>query len=222
MTRHTYHVVTGYHASTGKDALFKTWLDNTLRYSHPKRITVVADSGSVVPFNHEILLNINLSGNLGHFMELVEGKKPYALNGWSGAMLVGAMIAYCDESDMVWKEEDCLAFGPWAEKMYDELGGAKAIWGSCSFMPCEQSLFLVMHDQIPEFVQHYLDGPPQNRSGEFGEDKFKRMEENFPEKYRRFSFGCGRDRPIPWDDEIFYFQQAKREDVEEAIKRGLL
>jgi hypothetical protein len=222
MTTHNYHIGTGFHAPGRNDTFFQTWLENTLKYSFPKRITVMSDSGSILPYESKLVLNLNLSGNLGHFMQLVNREKPYAINGWSGAIVTLAMIAYCDECDFIFKEQDCLAFGPWAEKMYDELGGAKAIWGSCSFMPCEQSLFLVMHDQIPQFVQHYLDGPPQNRSGEFGEDKFKRMEEKFPEKYKRFSFGCGRDRPIPWDDEAFYFQQAKAEDVLEAKRRNLL
>jgi hypothetical protein len=221
MTTHKYHIGTGYHATPGSDDFFCTWYKNTLRFSEPKRITVLSDSGSLLPFKSGVMLDLNLDGNLGHFMQLVNGQKAYAINGWSGAIVTLALIAYCDECDFIFKEQDCLAFGPWAEKMYDELGTAKGIWGSCSFMPCEQSLFLVMHDQIPQFVQHYLDGPPQNRSGEFGEDKFKRMEEKYPDQYRRFSFGCGRDRPILWDDPVFYFQQAKPEDVAEAKRRGL-
>jgi hypothetical protein len=225
MTKHNYHIGTGFHAPDRHDKFFQTWLNNTLKYSEPKRITILSDSGSLIPcflpYEKDLILNLNLKGNLGHFMQLVSGEKPYALNGWSGSIITLALIAYCDECDFIFKEQDCLAFGLWAEKMYDELGTAKAIWGNCSFMPCEQSLFLVMHDQIPQFVQHYLDGPPQNRSGEFGEDKFKRMEEKYHEKYKRFSIGCGRDRPIPWDDAAFYFQQAKSEDVAEAKQRGL-
>lgn len=222
MTTHNYHIGTGYHAASGSDDFFRTWYKNTLRFSEPKRITVLSDSKSILPFKTGLILDLNLDGNLGHFMQLVSGEKQYLINGWSGTIVTLALIAYCDECDFIFKEQDCLAFGPWAEKMYDELGGAKAIWGNCSFMPCEQSLFLVMHDQIPQFVQHYLDGPPQNRTGEFGEDKFKRMEGYHPDLYKRFSFGVGRDRPIVWDDPVFYFQQAKSEDVEEARKRGLL
>lgn len=220
--KHIYHIATGYHYLPGADDFFQIWLKNVLRYSEPKRITVLADSSSVIPSNHELLLKLELNGNLGHFMQLVKGEKPYALNGWSGVITTLAMVAYCDEADFIFLEQDALAFGPWAEKMYEELGTAKGVWGSCSFMPCEQSLFLVKHGHIPEFVMHYLDGPPQNREGELGEDKFKRMEEKYPEKYKRFSFGVGRDRPINWDDPVFYFQQAKRDEVEEARKRGLL
>lgn len=220
--KYTYHLSTGYHYLPGADGFFQTWLENTLRYSEPKRISVMADSGSVIPSNHQLLLKLDLAGDLGHFMELLRGEKPYRLNGWSGAIITGAMLAYCDEADYIFKEQDCLAFGPWVNAMYEQLGDAGAIWGNCSFMPCEQSLFLVKHGHIPEFVMHYLDGPPQNREGELGEDKFKRMEEKYPDKYKRFSFGVGRDRPINWDDPVFYFQQAKSEEVEEARKRGIL
>lgn len=218
-----YHIGTGFHLPPDKpdNGFFNTWLLNTLRYSSPHRITALSDSGSILPSRNALILNLNLDGNLGHFMELLNGTKQYRLNGWSGTILTGAMLAYCDEADYIFKEQDALAFGPWVSRMYEQLGDAGAIWGNCSFMPCEQSLFLVRHGHIPDFVMHYMDGPAQNRDGELGEDKFKRMEEKFPEKYKRFSFGCGRDRPIPWDDEAFYFQQAKPEDVEEAKRRGL-
>lgn len=224
MTSYKYHIGTGFHSppSVASKDFFATWFNNTLRHSEPRRITVISDSGSKLPVSNPIILNLDLDGNLGHFMELLRGSKPYLLNGWSGAIVTLALIAYCDECDFIFKEEDCLAFGSWVDRMYEQLGDAGAIWGNCSFMPCEQSLFLVRHGHIPEFVMHYLDGPAQNRDGELGEDKFKRMEEKFPAKYRRFSFGCGRDRPVPWEDAAFYFQQAKREEVEEANKRGLL
>jgi hypothetical protein len=229
MTPYKYHIGTGFHSPPSdhpssefeKSEFFRTWMRNTLRYSFPKRITIMSDSGSVLPYESDLILNLNLSGNLGHFMELLSGAKPYKINGWSGVIVTLALIAYCDECDFIFKEQDALAFGPWVEAMYEQLGAAGAIWGNCSFMPCEQSLFLVKHGHIPDFVAHYLDGPPQNRDGEFGEHKFKRMEEKYPEKYKRFSFGSGRDRPIPWDDPVFYFQQAKSEDVTEAIRRGL-
>jgi len=222
MTSHNYHIGTGFHQSPGAMEFFGVWLENTLKHSEPKRITVLSDSGSMLPLEHPLVLNLNLQGDLGHFMKLVNGEKPYALNGWSGTIITLAMIAYCDEADFVFVEQDCLFFGPCIERMYDELGTAKAIWGNCSFMPCEQSLFLVMHDQIPEFVKHYLDGPPQNREGEFGEDKFKRMEEKYPEQYKRFSFGVGRDRPITPDAEVWYAQKYSAEELAMLKAKGLI
>lgn len=224
---HRYHIGTGYHPKPdgSSRAFYALWGENTYRYSKPTKVTVLADSGAKVPWGATTALRptcIELSGDLGHFMNLVNNEKPHAYNGWSGAMLALAMIAYCDEADFIFKESDCFAFGPWVEKLYEEIGDAGAIWGRCSFMPCEQSLFLVKHAAIPDFVRHFLDGPPQRTHDQLGEHRFVQMEQKYPERYKRFSFGVGRDRPIPWDAPVFYFQQPKPAEIEEAIARGIL
>lgn len=230
MTSPRYHIGTGYHESKNgsSPAMFHLWLANTLKYCDPwpQRITVMTDSGSKLPAvnNPPVkILKMELTGNLGHFMDLINNHKPYGFNGWSGTVLTLAMLAYCDEVDFIYKEQDAFAFGPWIERLYSELGPtAGMVFGNCSFMPCEQSIFLVRHGFIPYFVREFLAGPNQRTEDQLGEHRFQRMERDDPKAYKRFSFGVGRDRPIRWEDDVFYFQQPKQFEIDEARERGLL
>ena len=142
-------------------------------------------------------------------------------------MLAGAMLAYTDESDFIYVEEDCLAFGPWVDRLYEDMGEAVMAFGlkhqSPPWMPCSQSLFIVRHSFIPTFVSTYL---RMGRDGDvrtLGEQKFVIMEQQYgPTLIRRMSFGVDRERPIPWGAEVFYFQQPTKAELEEAATLGLI
>ncbi len=204
--------------------LQELWLENTLKYSRPNRIIVLGDSGSVFHENHRYgVIPINLHGDLGHFMNLVNGEKFHHFNGWMGSVLAMAMLAYCNETDLIYKESDCLAWGQWPEHLYNALGDdAGIVFGSCSFMPCEQSLFLVRHSYIPEFCRLILSQPPQNTHENLGEHIFKRLEEQNPAKWVRFTMGVGRDRPIRTEDGIGYAQKLTDADLQLLREKGLI
>lgn len=222
MSEPRFLIGSGFHATAGDGRLefSKLWYRNTVKYGgNPCKIMVMSTGSSTFHFPCDV---IDLSGNLGHFMELVHGQKPHSFNGWSGSMLALALIAYNDEADFIYKEADALWFGDCIGKMYEEIGTAGGIWGNCSFMACEQSLFLIKHAQIPEFVRQFLDGPPQNTEQELGEQKFLRMERQHPGQYKRFSFGVGRDRPIHWEDPVWYAQKLTAEELKEATRRQLI
>lgn len=170
---------------------------------------------------------ITLSGNPGHVGDLLSGAKPHDFCGWSSAILALAMIAYCDESDLAYVEQDALVFGPWLERMYADMGDGDMVFGAKMtkppYMACSQSLFLIRHRFIPEFVQRYIamgkDGDPAN----LPETKFARLEEQLgSERIKRLSFGVDRERPIPFDDEVFFAQKWTQEEIDEAKRRGLL
>lgn len=223
-----FNVCSGFHSKGDGSAetFFYTWFENTMKHAQPHKVIVIADSGAKIPHWRENwkaeLVPLELEGNLGHFMDLVNGQKPHQFNGWSGVILAGAMLCYCDEADMVFKEADCLWFGDCVGRMYSEIGSAAAVWGHCSFMPCEQSLFLVKHAAIPEFVREYLDGPAQNTEQELGEHKFLRMERHHPGIYKRHSLGPGRDRPLTYEAEAWAAQKFSAEELEELRNRGLI
>lgn len=204
------------------------WLANIQKASPaPSRIVVISNMGSSLPVSSGILDEIMLDGNLGHFMDLLNGNKTHQMSGWMGSIVALALIAYCDESDFVYFEQDCLAFGPWLTKLYESLGDRGVIFGrkhqSAPWMSCSQSLFIVRHSYIPKFVRLILEQPPQNTSENLGEHIFVRLMEQFPAEWNQFDWGPGdRERPLDLGREVFYGQQWSREEVEDLRNRGLL
>lgn len=185
----------------------------------------VLASGGCGPVGIEAFNLIKVQGDLSHVHDLI-GKsntpKPWQYCGWTGTVLALALIAYNDCRDLIFKEQDCLCFGPWVDALYSELGSRKMIFGKSRHMACAQSLFLVKHDYIPDFVRDYLSMPNDRDINWLGEQKFAWMKQRFPDEVCQFSFGCDRDRPIPWDDPVFYCQKWRREELLEAERRGLL
>jgi hypothetical protein len=161
-----------------------------------------------------------LKGNLGHIGDLLEGRKPHKFCGWSMGVMTLALLAYQNETDFIYKEQDCLAFGPWVERLYSECGDKKVCFGKNGLMTCAQSLFLVKHDFIPEFVRSYLGTGPD--AATMPETKFSNMAKVNQPNWTQFGFGVDRDRPIPWDDEVFYAQHLTRNELGELSKRGLI
>lgn len=203
------------------------WSDQIKKASPaPSRIVVICDGNSQRPFSPGIQ-TVNLEGNLGHVGQHINGTKKYEFTGWSASMLMTALMAYADESDFIYVEEDCLAFGPWVERLYDDMGEAVMAFGkkhtSPPWMSCSQSLFIVRHSFIPTFVSTYLRLGRDGDTRSLGELKFCTMEEQFgPTLIRRMSFGVDRERPILWDEPIFYFQQPTVEELKEAADRKLI
>ncbi len=221
-----YTIGTGFfNPPEGKhDQFFDIWWENTMKYAKPERVIVLANGNSImqkyVPGEW-----INLPGNLGHTHDLTNGRKPYDWCGWSMAFFTLAMLAYCNETDFFFKEQDCLAFGPWVQQMYAEIGDKKCIFGSSKFphqQACAQSLVLVKHSFIPEFVRLYMGTGSERLKENECELKFARLEREHPDHFCRFCFGVDRDRPLPFDDVVWYCQQLKPDEVDGLRSRGLI
>lgn len=225
-----YVIGTGYHNNptsaekTGGLApqdFFEHWWHNTMRYSNPERVIVLASgTGERPKENHGLW--IDLPGDLGHVHDLNNHRKPYHWCGWSIAFVTTALLAYFNECDYIWKEQDVLAFGPWVDRMYAEIGDAGMICGKARCMPVVQSLVLCKHEFIPDFVHMFMGtGSEQIKSNE-GELKFMRLEQDHPTKFARYSFGVDRDRPIPYGDEVWYCQHWTPEEFGTLKRRGLV
>lgn len=199
---------------------FRIWYANTYRHAQPEDVFVI-ENGGCSSLRNLPGQQIHLTGNLGHAHEVNTGKKPHAMCGWSAIFVTLAMLAYNDEQDYVFKEQDCLAFGPWVDRMYSEIGSAGMIFGSNQF-PCAQSLVLIKHAFIPEFVKLYMQEGTEQIKGNECEHKFARMERAHPDLFKRFSFGVDRARPIPYEADVFYAQQIKPEEMDELKRRGLI
>lgn len=202
--------------------------NNQMADIKPCRTVVISEGGSE-PFDcgDKSVDIVRLTGDLGHIGSHLNGSKQYEFTGWSASMTALAMLAYVDEADFIYKEEDCFAFGPWVRQMYEDMGNGDMVFGprmtSKPWMPCAQSLFLVRHSFIPQFVSTYLSMGKDGDLSNLGETKFVNLESKFGTgKIKRLSFGVDRERPIPFDSRVFYVQQCTQDEINDLKSRKLL
>lgn len=205
----------------------RTWIANTAKcFPEPTRVVLVAEADSKIPFELPLGYDaVNLTGDLGHVTDIEAGRKKSEFAGWTAHMIALAMLAYCDEADFIYKESDCLAFGPCLEQMYADLGDGDIVFGhaqpTAPGFPSSQSLFLVRHAFLPEFVRTYLSlgGDGQVH----GEHKFCHLMDKIGRRRAKMlSFGVDRCRPLPWERTTWYCQQVYQEELDEMKKRGLI
>lgn len=230
---HRYLIGSGFFCNDEADPRWdfaNIWLANTKKYAQPSRIIVISTNGSLPlqgPFKAaEGCDVIRLGGNLGHFMEIVNRQKPHKFSGWFGDLMALAMLAYCDEADLIYKEQDCLAFGPWVERMYADIGNAGVLFGykhrSPPWQCCSQSLMLIRHRYLPDFVNIITGSAHQAEPGQLGEHKFEQFQQRWPDEWKHMTFGVDRERPLPLDDEVFYCQQLKPDELQALRDKGLV
>lgn len=225
-----YLLGSGYIGGPGREEFAELWVRNTIHHIRPDptRVVVVSVGNSKVPLCMigKWMNILDLDGNCGHIHHLLTGSKPHWLGGWSASILALALIAYNDESDLIYKEQDCLCFGPWVERMYFDLGDADMVFGykhkSEPHMPCSQSLFLIRHRFLLDFVTRYISLGTDNNPDNLPESKFEKLEQADPGHYRRLSFGVDRERPLPLDQDVFYCQQLRHEDLAALREKGMI
>lgn len=204
----------------------KIWDDNVPSVK-PNAVVRLSINDGPVRVEDNRVNEVNLRGNLGHVGDLLNRSKPYDFCGWSASILALSLLAYNGEYDFIYKEQDCLAFGPWVEQVYADMGDGDMVFGramtSPPYMACGQSLFLIRHSFIPHFVWQYIGQGPDGRVDNLPETKFARLEEiNSPGRIRRLSFGYDRERPINFNDRVWYGQKFTPQEMEELRKRCLI
>ena len=212
-----YIIGSGYHYRGAWDwNFYNIWRANTENYSFNY---YVMSTVAGVPARNHILCN----HNLGHVNTLIEENRE-GLCGWSASVCALALIAYNCGKDFIYKESDCLWFGPVPAQLYQDLGTRGMVFGaamdSAPHMRSAQSTFLIKHSFILDFLRGYLALP--NDKSMLPEDKFVKLEENFPNSCARMSFGVDRMRPLPWNATVWYAQQWTQQELDEAKSRGLL
>lgn len=226
-----------YHQHPLSDVFIETWVSNFNQHTelYPERafFISVGDSWQHIQSRAAARLKcyyevLDLVGNLGHVHQLIDKQapaKPHVYCGWSASVMALALIAYNNESDFIYREQDCLCFGDYVGEMYRQLGTGNMIFGSYlqdgrHCMPCAQSLFLIRHAFIPKFISLYL-GQPDDRSVQsLPEQKFRNMERH--EGVKRFTMGVDRGRPLPYDAPVWYAQKFTEAELQELKRRGLL
>lgn len=205
-----YVIISGYFAKHhGMVWFHREWFDTLMRNAKPKpeRVFIIAsgDHSHSEPRGEWI----RLSGDLGHCDDLLSGRKPFFMPGCPATWMAGAWLAYMNECDALFLEQDCLAFGDFVGRMYHDLGDKDVIFGRNQMQGAATSLFLVRHRYIPQFVMDYLSEGPETVISRIPETKFNRMEARKPEHYCRYSFSYDKDRPFNPKDEVFFVQKLR-------------
>ena len=172
---------------------FKTWLLN-----NPSFPTVVIDNSalglgpepSFAAYGADLRI-IRVRKNLGHMSAPLV---PSRLLGGTLSWILPALVAYSENCDYIYKEQDCLAFGNWIP----EVRQGRASFGNHATMDCEQSLVYIARDFIPDFLAAYM-AIPESDAQVLGETKYKLIEAQFPGQIARHALQPGRGRPLPLD-----------------------
>lgn len=204
----------GWMESRVKTVTWSLWQENTLKCVPPDRVLVVTGENSCPGPLAPGVQRVILPGNLGHWCHLISGERDSFLTGWSAHMLCGAMLAYAAELDFIFKEQDCLAFGPWVEALYSAAEGKQLVFGDFPDFVCAQSLFLVRHEFIPKFVTAWIQEGRENHQPNMPEHKMLRLSRISPGDYGTFSFGYDRRRPFDTSDPVFYLQHVTPDELE--------
>lgn len=215
-------VATGYYEHPTSHALYRAWHDNTRKFLPDGRIYVINSGGAMKFYGDGDTNWINLSENIGHSKYKPQA---YKLSGWSNSFLMGCLLAYGCGQDLIYKEGDCFAFGPWVARLEKEIGaagmitGADNVGGDADGLQA-QSLVLVRHWYLLELIERFL-AIPRRDDDLHSEHKFKLIGQANG-KHAVTTMGYDRTRPIGYDDEAFYVQQMTLEEMVELKERGLI
>jgi hypothetical protein len=221
-TSRKYVIVTGYYDNGDGTAadFFRTWYDNTMRFAKPSRVFVI--NAASKPVDYGDCQWINFSENLFH--HVLNSPPGQQLAGFSASVLIGCMLAYHEKADMLFKEQDCLAFGSYVDKLYEELGDKGMVAGPMltsgqGVNMIAVSLMLVRHEYLLEFVARYLSLWPSDR--EFLPEH-KLMEIAKTGRIVESKMGYDRNRPIDYDAAAFHLQKITGEEMEKLRGKGLV
>jgi len=216
---------TGYHHKDNNSFLFsKIWYENLIKSVGQNKKIVCVSTSEESPYLSSMpnceTLNCK---NLGHVNDREDND--ITIRGWASALITLCLVAYNNRSDLVYLEQDCLAFGDWVSRAYNDLGDSGMVFGhkhtSAPFMPCSQSLIVIKSWFLLIFVREYLNFNKTD-TGMLPEIKFCEIERMNNTKVKRLSFGVDRCRPIPWNDKTWYAQQWTEQELEEARNKKLI
>jgi len=170
------------------------------------------------------LRHLKFNHNLGHVGDWIGRPSPKLL-GWSMSWIIPAMIAYSEQKDFLYIEQDCLCFGNWLETLAKEVRdrNLKAAFGTAPFSiaACEQSLFWVRCDFIPDFISQYI-AIPESDSEKLPEQKFQELLMRPDSWIATFNLKVCRSRPLPFDSTAWYAQKFSIEEMSELRARKLV
>lgn len=153
--------------------------------------------------------------------------------GWSVSVMVGMMIAFHNNCDFIYREQDTLAFGKWVDIIYDLVNkkGKKILVGRDDghAYKIDNGFSFIKHDIILDFLKEWLaiDRKDAGARRLRPEQKFTTVFKKFPKVWGFLPFGYATfNRPINYEDETFYFHPNNKKALKillgEVKKRKLI
>lgn len=204
---------------------YHVWAQNLWDHARPipTRIFIVRNGQVAVPPGNDYGIEpIEFDADPGSCNEILHGKVENFMPTCPAVWMAGAWLCYLNNADFIYLEQDVLAFGPWVQRMYEDLGEKKVIFGRNRMQGAATALFLVKRDYIPQFVHAYLSEGPETHINRIPETKFLRMEGRHPEAYCRYSFGYDKDRPFNPKDRVWMAQKFTRTEMLRLESLGLV
>ena len=219
----TVLIGTGFYATADNYERQLRFLDVWLENTKEQDIVIVDNSVRPLVLADPRVRVIRLNKNKGH-AEAFKGEFRPQLLGMSITWIIGAMIAYNEDKDFVYKEQDCLCFGPWAEELHKRGEFYKLVvqmgYAVCTPARVECCLFWVKNFYIVEFISKYTE--ISDGDGKITpEEKFDHVS-HLDRRIAPIPFGVGRDRPLPYDDPVWYGQRFTDEEMSELRERRLI
>jgi len=211
-----YCIISGYYSpdmDKQRQDFFNIWYNNTIKYANPKEIIIInADSKKPKGAKGEWIDTHN-------FLHCqASDNDPIKFCGWSVGFLMGITIAYARNCDVIYKEQDVLAFGNWVNDMYlhmKSLNLKMLIGDSPHFCyKVEQGLIIIKHEFIPKFISDWLSipefdtGVPDLRKRP--EVKFNEVKQKNENDIGFIPFGFGAHTPesqLDFDVETFWIHR---------------
>lgn len=202
------------YASLTSEEFFEIWYKNTRKYIGENISIYILGPDKPNLKDKQNIYSLIESENLGHFGDLLTGKKNNYLIGYTASAIYGMMHAYILGKDFVYKEQDCLAFGDYIQEMYKTSGKKSVVLGTNKVQACSTALHLIRREAIPLAIKTICEEPDVKC---ITEKKYSRMINAI-----MYSFGYDRDRPFNAKDKIFYIQQIKKHELEILKNENLI
>lgn len=220
----------------------KLWWASINKFVKPEKIFMVDSNSPLKPNDHEFsdtsIELINLMSNPGH-----SSNTKYHYSGWMASVILGLEYVLVNDLDFfLYIEQDVLIYGDeFIQEIEKSLLSNKYVFGSGEGtpQPLQQSVFAIRKDGIRDFLSklHRIDRSDRIISPEIKFDLatqprmlflffkflcennqiklYQRLRKLFSKKYTHLPFGYGRQRPIDFQEKLFYFQHGSNDELEE-------
>lgn len=193
----------------------KLWYEAINRFTDPCKIFISDSDSPIKP-----LYDIN-----DKRLEWVEFCRNYheKYRGWLRGALFGLAYAWINDIDYyVYIEQDALIYGEGIIEHAIENMTKPCIFGSAEKVPwdLQQSFFIIEKSFQFEFLKRVGETSPHFPNGDntSPEWRFYAAKEG-SDWFDYLPFGYGRERPINFDDEYFYFQHGDKEEIERYSRK---
>jgi hypothetical protein len=204
-----------------KKKRIQLWEENVMRFAPQCERLVLAVDNADPGLKHTQV--IKLPGNLGNYMQVVERQVPYLHQGCTMQFVALAQLAYVNECDFIYQEQDCLAFGDYVQALYDAVSSNGMCVGRMHATEwAAVALMLVRHRFIPEFVRWWSASDPELDRNQLSELKMRRMMDGNVNEIVWHDLGPERRRPFDPKKLPFYIQQVTWEDIDILKKENLI